>query len=89
MIPSASSHKNGFPRAFTLAEIALTLGIVAGTALVTLALFTSVTHQVQRLKEAEAPMRPAKIVNPAIHRPHHPLPDSVESSAWPPDQQGL
>lgn len=89
MIPSASSRENECLLAFTLAEVALTLGIVAGTALATLALFSSVTHNVQRLKEVEAPMRPAKVVNPAIYRPHHPLPDSVESSAWPPDPQGL
>lgn len=75
-------HKTYTPQhvshpAFTLAEIAITLGIVAGTALLTLALFSTLIKNVQRVKEMDAPLRPAKSLNPAIIKPNHPLPDTV------------
>lgn len=76
----------GSPPAFTLAEIAITLGIVAGTALLVLALFSTLTKNVQRLKEVEAPPRPAKTINPAINQPNHPLPDDDKIAESHPDQ---
>ncbi|MEY4483115.1 MAG: hypothetical protein RL693_567 [Verrucomicrobiota bacterium] len=81
MILPAPRRMRESPLAFTLAEIALSLGIVAGTALLALALFSSVSGNIQRLKEEEAPLRPAKTIDPAILRPHHPLPDSDETPA--------
>ncbi|CAN5915444.1 hypothetical protein BH11VER1_BH11VER1_18020 [soil metagenome] len=86
MIPPACFRNLRRRSAFTLAEIALTLGIFAGTALLTLALFSSVTRNIQRLKESEATLRPGKTLNPAIRHPQHPLPDS-DDPVFPPDQQ--
>lgn len=83
--PLYSPNHRGRP-AFTLAEIALTLGIFAGTALLTLALFSSVTRNVQRLKEVEASPRPGKKLPPEIRHPQHPLPES-DAPAFPPDEQ--
>ncbi len=62
-------------RGFTLAEIAITLGIVAGTALLILGIFSTVAQNVKRLKEVEAPLRPGLTINPTISHPNHPLPD--------------
>ncbi len=86
MTPPAYTLNHRFHSAFTLAEIALTLGIFAGTVLLTLALFSSVTRNVQRLKEVEAAPRPGKTLPPAIQHPQHPLPDS-DDPVFPPDQQ--
>ena len=85
-MPAAYVRSHHLTSAFTLAEIALTLGIFAGTALLALALISSVTGNVQRLKEIEAPLRPGKTLSPAIRHPRHPLPESDES-AFPPAQQ--
>lgn len=78
MIRETPILKRGLLPAFTLAEIAITLGIVAGTALLVLALFSTLTKSMQRLKEVEAPIRPANTINPAINQPSHPLPDDDE-----------
>lgn len=86
MIRKAHFLKRGSHPAFTLAEIAITLGIVAGTALLVLALFSTLTKNVQRLKEVEAPIRPAKTINPTINQPNHPLPDDDELVTRPPDR---
>lgn len=87
MIHAAYIRGHESTPAFTLAEIAITLGIVAGTALLTLALLSSLTRNVQRLKEGEAPLRPGKTVNPGIYQPNHPLPDGDELPAPPSVQQ--
>lgn len=75
-LPEAMKRCTTSPRrhpGFTLAEVALTIGIIAGTALVVVGLVVTLTHNVRRLKAPEA--KPRVIADSQSAPPDNGLPD--------------
>lgn len=66
---------------FTLVEVALTIGIVAGTALVVIGLLGTFNHNVSRIREPQA--KPRLVADSAAAPTQHPLPGEE-----PPEEDG-
>lgn len=69
----ASTHADARRAGFTLAEVALTIGIVAGTALVVIGMIGTLSDNVRRLKEPEA--KPRMVTDSQTGPSQNPLPD--------------